>query len=281
MKRCLILIVFAVLLGVPVQAQDLKAKIYETERAFEKMAGEKGVAPAFLHFLTPNATMFMPEPVNGHEFWKKQGSTEALNWDPMWIDVSSNGIFAYSVGNSIYRAKGKDDPNAHYGNYLTIWARQPDGEYRAVLDTGITHNKKPAGGKDWRSPAAASSKSDRNAAASDSSVGFYEMAAGYPAEKAYSAYLADDAVMLREGSEPFWGKKAIVKYLKEQKQKVSFAKRKSFLEAGDVAWVTQSYRLTDKSGNEVGRGNFVQIWKLNGGKWKIAVDAFLPLPAKK
>src|SRR5688572_18363749 len=119
-------------------AQDSAQKIYETERAFEKMAAEQNIRAGFLEFLTADAVMFFPEAANARETWRARSVTPAaLTWNPILIDVSSNGALGYSIGNSIFRQNGKNDPSGVYGHYLSIWTRQPNGVYRAVLDTGI------------------------------------------------------------------------------------------------------------------------------------------------
>lgn len=260
--------------------QNSGVKVYETERTFEKMVAEKGINAGFIEFLAPDGVMFFPEAANGRETWKSRpASPAALTWNPVWIDVSSNGALAYSIGNSVYRAKGKDDPAAFYGHYISIWSRQPDGEYRAVLDTGINHEKPVAAITEWKSPAdSGKDKNEKGISAADSSVGFFEMAGSQGSEKAYKVYLADDAYLLRDGNQPFVGKKAALEFLKRGKSKITFAKRKSFIEAADLAHVYNTYSMTDKAGKEIERGNFVQVWKLRGEKWLIVADVFVPIP---
>jgi len=36
--------------------------------------------------------------------------------------------------------------------------------------------------------------------------------------------------------------------------------------------------MLDKTGAVTEKGNFVQVWKLRGGKWLIAADILAPLP---
>lgn len=91
-------------------------------------------------------------------------------------------------------------------------------------------------------------------------------------------FAADDIYLMRQGKQPFVGKKAAIEHLKTDKSRIRFAKRKSFFEAADLAYVNSTYKLVDKSGNEVEHGNFVQVWKLRSGKWKIVADVFVPVP---
>ena len=262
-------------------AQNAAQKVFETEKAFEKVVAEKGINAGFIEFMAPDGVIFTPEAVNGREAWKKRPASPAsLTWNPIWIEVSSNGALAYSIGNGIYRAKGRDDTDRSYTHYLSIWSRQPNGEYRAVMDTGITHDKPASLPTDWKSPPVSGNTKLENSAG-DHAVYFYSTVESDGALKAYKAFLADDAFLMRDGSLPFVGKKAAVEYLESTKPTIKFAKRKTFIEAGDLAWVYNLYAITDKSGVEIERGNFIQVWKLRGGKWLIAADVFAPIFVKE
>lgn len=264
----------------PTYAQSNSQKIYETERAFEKMVAEKGINQGFIKFLAPDGVMFFPEASNGREVWKSRpASPAALTWNPIWIDVSSNGALAYSIGNSVYRAKGRDDPTAYFGHYLSVWVRQPNGEYRAVLDTGINHEKPTATPTEWKSPAdSGKEKNEKGLSAADSATSFFEVADRQGSARAYKMFLADNAFVMRQEKLPFIGKKAALEAVTEGKPRIKFAKRKSFIEAADLAYVHNIYSITDKAGTEIEKGNFVQVWKLRGDKWQIVVDVFVPIP---
>lgn len=278
MKR-LLNVVIVVFLAIAAIAQSPTAKIYETEKAFEKLAAEKGVNAAFIEFMAPMGIMFVPEQRNAREFWKSiPQSTSYLTWNPIWIDVASNGMLGYSIGNSIRRPKGKDDPNEVYGHYISIWTRQSDGQYRALLDTGINHPKPASIPTEWKSPADSGiDKNEGRLSAADSAVPFYATVEAN-AVKAYKSYLTDDAIMMRSGKEPFIGKKAAVGFIESEKPTIRFSKRKSFIEGPDLAYVNNLYSIVDKTGKEVEGGNFVQVWKLRKGKWLIAADALIASP---
>lgn len=263
--------------------QEINKKIYETELAFKKMVAEKGINAGLIEYLAPDGVMFFPEAANARERWKMLPlSSATMIWNPVWIDVSSNGALAYSIGNSVYRENGQDDPIAFYGHYISIWSRQRDGEYRAVLDAGINHEKPALAPTDWKSPAdSGKEKNAKKISAADSSVGFYQTAEQQGSDKAYKEYLADDVYLLRDGKQPFIGKKAALGFLKQSKSNIKFARRKSFIEAADLAHVFNIYTITDKAGTEIERGNFIQVWKLRGDKWQIVADVFVAIPKGK
>ena len=265
----------------PAYAQDDAQKIYDTERAFEKMVAERGINAAFIEYLSPVGVMFFPEPAVAREVYaKRPPSTATLTWNPIKIEVSANGALAYSIGNSIYRANGKDDTNEIYGHYLSVWTRQPNGEYRAALDTGIHHPKPSAFKPDWKpGPSAPAETNPKNTFAGDSSVSFYRTAEERGFGRAYKMYGAEDMYLMRPGIEPVIGNEKAADHIEGRRLFVRFAKRRSFVEAGDLAYVYSTYTLFDKKGIEKEKGSFVQVWKLRGGRWLIAADVFIPIPS--
>jgi len=282
MKKLAIL--FLIIFGcASVFGQSDLQKLYDTEKAFERAAGEKGVRQAFIDFLAPDGIMFRPNPVNGREFWKNRAETPAqLLWNPNFVDVSSNGALGYTTGNSIYRPKGKDDPNAFYGQYATVWQRQPNGSYLAAIDLGISHDKPATIETEWKSPTDSGKElNEKKSSAADASTTFFETASRQGLGKAYKTFLAEDARLLREGKTPITGKQAALAEFKNDKTKAFFAKRSVFLGAADMAYISNSYTVSDKSGKQTEKGNFLQIWKLRGGKWQIVLDIFLPIPEPK
>ena len=273
------IVISIAVLGLAGMAQSPAAMIFETEKAFEKLAAEKGLNAAFIEYMAPLGVMFVPEARNAREFWKSiPQSTSYLTWNPIWIDVASNGMLAYSIGNSIRRPKGKDDPEAIYGHYISIWTRQADSQYRALLDTGINHPKPASIPTEWKSPVDSGvDKNEGRLSAADSAVPFYATVEANAA-KAYKSYLTDDAIMMRSGKEPFVGKKAAVAYIESEKPTIRFPKRKAFVDGPDLAYVYNVYSIVDTAGKEVEGGNFVQVWKLRKGKWLIAADVLIASP---
>lgn len=282
MKKIIVLLIF--ILSVNIFAQNNAQKIYETERTFEKAAAEKGINQAFIEFLADDGIIFVPLSVNGKEFWRNRPTSPAfLTWNPVFIDVSANGALAYSIGNSIYRPQGKTDANAFYGEYATVWQRQSDGNYKVVLDIGISHDKPAAIETNWKSPAVSNADSvSQQTTSTAAAQSFFEVAQTEGLSKAYKTFAADDVRFLREDSMPMTGKKAALEYLKKQKDQIKYSKRMFFVGAGDLAYLNDTYTTLSKDGKTTGRGNIVQIWKLKGGVWEIVLDvaALIPLEQK-
>lgn len=280
----LFVFVFFIFLSANVFGQvenDLRT-LAETEKSFARLATEKGTKSAFLEFTAPDGIMFSPNAVNAKEYWNARDESKALLfWQPSYVDISSNGMLGWTTGPWELRPNGKDDKPSAFGQFLTVWQKQPDGKYRFVLDIGISHAETQVTGVDWKSPSDAGREmNSRRISAGDSSNGFFQMVGQNNPAKAYKAYAAEDIRVLREGRMPIIGRDAFLSELKKNKASVAFAKRSVFFGAADLAYVASTYTMT-RADNTTEKGNYVQIWKMRGGKWQIVLDLLSPIPEEK
>src|SRR5438094_2680444 len=123
------------------RTQNRRALV-EMEHAFAKAAATKGTRDAFLEFLADDGIIFQPGPVNGKKFWGERPSRRGLlSWEPIFSDVSRAGDLGYTTGPWEFRPNGPDDQPVAFGQYFTIWKKQPDGSWKAVLDRGVSSEK--------------------------------------------------------------------------------------------------------------------------------------------
>lgn len=270
-----LLLVFAI--GTIFAQNDLN-RMVETEKAFAQMAAEKNTRAAFLEFSAADGIMFSPTAVNAKTLWTgREANSSLLAWTPAFADISSNGVLGYTTGPWELRPKGKDDAPTSFGHFVTLWQKQPDGNFKWVLDIGISHSQVPLT-TNWTSPNDAQSTSENRGSAADTSTQFFETAEKIGLEKAYKMFLADDARVYRDGKIPFTNKKNALNEIKKNKQFIRFAKRSFFTSAADLAYISNTYTYFDKSNKETEKGNFVQIWKFKQGRWQIVLDLFSLIP---
>lgn len=253
-------------------------KIVETEKAFAKAAEQKGMKNAFLEFLADDAITFNPTETNGKLYWQNQPESAArLVWSPDWADVSSDGNFGYTIGGWSFYPKGKIDQATAVGEYVTIWKKQSDGKFKAILDIGISHDKHAEHIKNWKSPTDAG-KDELKVTAPIKLDALTDIFSKELLSQGYFNYLADDAVVLRDGQEIFYGKTnafAGLEKLDKDFPKQSFLNFSADVSPvyGNMMFSKGMYQLTHRD-KTVSRYNFVQIWKYRGGKWQIVADVF-------
>lgn len=281
MKSILLIAAAAMFTG-SIVAQGALQKLVETERSFAALAGEKGTKHAFLEYTAPDGILFLPDRIKAIDYWNARNeSQELLSWAPNYADVSSNEIIGYTTGNWEYRAKEKDDAPTGFGEFVTIWQRMPDGNYKFIVDIGIGHEKPAQFSTAVAPPAYPPSANEKNSSAADSANSFFEIAGRTGLSKAYDTFAAVEVRAFREGNMPMIGKNRLISYAKSRKSRMIFMRRSSSFGSADIAYISSTYTETKDVGGGVEKGNFVQIWKLIDGRWKIVLDIFKPIPEKQ
>jgi hypothetical protein len=105
----------------------------DAEREFAADAQEEGQWTAFRKWSTPDAMMFVPQPVKARDFLRdRKDPPVALFWWPGRSYVSCDGNTAVNTGPWV-RDWGKS-----VGYFTTVWQRQTDGRWKWVYDAGDT-----------------------------------------------------------------------------------------------------------------------------------------------
>lgn len=114
------------------------------DRAFAKMAQEKGVGAAFGAYAAPNAMRFVPGPApqKGRDVILKAVTGDfadgsKLNWEPKEGVPSADGSMVVVWGRWTFTPpKSAQVGQEVHGTYLTVWAKQPDGSWKYTHDIG-------------------------------------------------------------------------------------------------------------------------------------------------
>ncbi len=144
MKTSTLLLISALLIS-SCQSSDkenLKNEILQTEKAFEKMAAEKGLADAFHYFADEQAVIKRENDtlIIGKEdimmyYANESNKNTTLNWTPDFVDVSNDGTLGYTYGKYVWKIKDKEDSITEYkGVFHTVWKKQANGEWKYVWD---------------------------------------------------------------------------------------------------------------------------------------------------
>ena len=126
--------------------EQWKSELIKTEEDFYNATQERGWGQAFIDFADDSPTLLRQDayPVIGKDalinlYKGKESNILNLKWSPLKADVSNDGSLGYTYGNWIYTFKNKEGKEENvYGNYVTIWKKHPDGEWKFVLDGGNT-----------------------------------------------------------------------------------------------------------------------------------------------
>ncbi len=116
--------------------------ILKTDRAFSARSGEVGVTQAFDEYLANDALM-LPHggsPVAGGEAihdLMSSGPEFTMTWEPRAAEVALSGDLGWSWGEYTATSIAEDgSTNTSYGKYVSIWRKQDDGSWKAIVDIG-------------------------------------------------------------------------------------------------------------------------------------------------
>lgn len=116
------------------------ASLVEAEIRFASASVEKGIRAAFLQYLADDAIVFLPEPINGKEgYGSRPESSAKLSWYPVYADISSSLDWGYTTGPYEFRPNPTDEQPTGAGFYLSVWKKQPDGQWKVAIDHGSSY----------------------------------------------------------------------------------------------------------------------------------------------
>jgi ketosteroid isomerase-like protein len=271
----------------------------DTERAFARMSQEQGIRPSFMAFIADDGILFRPTAVKGKQWMKENPVPESdkrpqLSWQPTFADISRSEDMGYTTGPWEFKSDINDVKPVAFGNFLTVWKRQPDGSWKFAIDLGISNPQPTESPVPWQLP--------KNYKAPKRMKGFWTFDSDAllardrefsnasvtgSAQKAFDAYAADDVRVFRNGQPPLIGKAAAMGVLPESS--VVWSWEPAFADVSqsdDLGYVYGTYEVTQKNlgpktpkmPQKVEVGNYYRIWKKQGGTWKVVADLLDPVP---
>jgi ketosteroid isomerase-like protein len=122
--------------------KDESKLLSDTDRFYSALSAEKGMNTSFLEMFDSAGVMLNANhmPIEGFEAIKaslmsESDSTFTLTWEPKFARIATSGELGYTYGT--YQIKDKaTDSITGVGKYATIWIKQKDGQWKAILDTG-------------------------------------------------------------------------------------------------------------------------------------------------
>jgi ketosteroid isomerase-like protein len=290
MREIVSLVVFAGLLfaradggGVSPALQEL----VDTERAFARSAVQKGIRDSFLEYFADDAISIAPAPKPAKPEIQSRPSRPfselELTWEPRTGDVAASGDLGWLTGPSTFIDHTASAPQPRYGNYLSIWRREPAGQWRVLIDIGC-QVPEPASFAPgfvalalehrWSGRSGDASAASSSLTAADRSLNT-ALAGGRTAE-AYAAVLADTSRLHRPGVALHTGRDAIVSWLEQQPHRTTTAHSTAAhtAAAGDLGY---GYGLYEIDTTPAQRGAYLRVWARDaGGRWWLMADVTEP-----
>jgi len=266
-----------------------------TERAFSALSVERGMRDAFTHFMAEDGLLFQPLPVNGKQSWSARAPSPAtLIWEPSHAEMAFAGDLGWTTGPWEYRpprdSTGAPPPPERiaHGHFISVWTSQPDGQWRVVIDKGISHAKpesslstvefkaKPA--HTWLA-GLNNHKSRANLTSSDRRYARDAMKLG---AAALDVWATEDVRLNREGDFPVEGRDTArtklevapaIMRLRPHGARVSLS--------DDLGYTYGTIERAPLQGEKPASSTYLHVWRKEADrKWRIAVIVENPIPPR-
>lgn len=296
-RSILVAALLATIIASSVPAQDrrivepLMAMIM-TERAFSRMSEEKGIRESFTEFIAEDGILFRPRAVFGKKWMQENPlppskTRPLLVWQPIFAGISHAGDLGYTTGPWQFKNDIKDAKFSGFGNFMTVWKKQPDGKWKFVVDLGVSNPepKKPSL-LTYGEPASGRFTRDVEKGRSDlqnTERDFSKASAKRGAVEAFLAYASSDVRVFRNNKQPFIGRKAAVSAWTPLAIEWTWTTQSADVsKSGDLGYSYGLYAMRDKAANSITEtGNYMRVWKRVNGEWKLLLDLTDPHPPEK
>ncbi|HAF15956.1 MAG TPA: hypothetical protein DCK93_04530 [Blastocatellia bacterium] len=271
--------------------------LVDTERAFARMSQEKGTRPAFMAFIAEDGILFRPTAVKGKQWMidhplPPSDKRPLLSWQPMFAEVARAGDMGYTTGPWEYKDDIHDAKPTAFGNFVTVWKRQADGEWKFAIDLGISHPEPvqpvqlwdlPTGYKQPSKGRVVNVKAARTALLARDRD-FFNASSRWGILRSFQIFAADDVRLFGEGKLPVVSKERASVALSQGLIAWSWQPTSADVSrSGDLGYTHGLYQLKSTTlGNSLTeKGNYLRIWKKQNGIWKVVLDLANPRPPEE
>ena len=266
-----------------VDLEKAVGSLIAAEKAYAKLAGEKGFRDASISVFADDAVIFAPNAVNGKKFWRDAKENPVITWRPIFASISRSGELGYTTGPSEYRRSPNAEKPDGFGHFLTIWRKDAKGVWRVALDVGLDHPQPQEAETEIRTYIPDSPLLQPESASTDLDKVQSDFTESLRDDEADAVidHASDDIRVYRRGQLPAVGKTAAEKMLADEDAKTSRAPQGAGTSNPiDVAYEYGTY--ASESDNPTQCGTYVSIWRLDSdGAWKIALDLQKSAPPEK
>lgn len=261
--------------------------LVSAEQAFARMSLAKNTRDAFVANLAEDCVMFRPLPENGYELYRARPVTAAkLAWEPAYAEVSAAGDLGVTTGPWEFTPPpGGASTEMSYGQFFSVWRRQPGKPWKVALDFGVSHAKPDAelGATTLTAGPAHSGGADAADAAA-SVLARFDARLGHVAHdlnpaRAVVITTTDDLRYLVEGQQPREGEDAR-NAMSAMPSRVEYHTLGSGVaSSADLGY---SYGVREDSSDVAGHAPdstvYVHVWRrADAGPWKISLAVEKPI----
>ena len=252
-----------------------------SELAFAKRSVEQGMRAEFIEYFADDGINFAPDPGNTRARYRARPEAIEpfiLDWHPAIAAVARAGDLGFTTGPYAITGRAPAVREPAQGMFFSVWRRQPDGDWRVIVDGGAPTRAPVPDAAFGEDPQPLISIAKAAGAAGQKTL--FELEAqplfGEPAAaNGYAALLADEARLVIGPTPPALGRDAIVALLAERQLKFRWETLAAGVSRSDDLGYSYG-RLHLLAAREKTTGHYVHVWMRDrGGHWRIVAELML------
>ncbi len=271
-----------------INSQEKKMDVYQTgmklikaEYAFAEATKNSTMRDGFLKFISDDGILFRPGPVNGKEFLEKSEATSGLLlWYPTTSFISSSGDLGVNSGPWNFKKTAEEESIA-FGQFLTVWEKQPDGNWKFLIDVGIGHPKPEEVKEGIENSVVIDKPEKENTKNYNNILEIEKNFISASTNENYKSIINDETTFLRNNRLP------INNEITEQflSQLIGITKWETLggksSAANDVAYTYGKGTALDYDMNPVYEFYYLHVWLNNKGSWKLLYNVVNEIEKEK
>lgn len=259
------------------------------EAKFAAYSVKNGMRAAFLEFFADQSWLLRPDLVDATAWLLARPDPPiVLDWKSLRTILSASGDLGFSTGPWIRRSKANPNAAAAHGQFFSVWQKQKNGEWKVLIDHGISHEASATPDALPTKPLVglALAKLKADVLVYDAEKDFVHRTMSLDSQYAYIDRITNRTVLLRDGQFPIEGKAAVMKYVNSQEGTWTWTpKLKGASSANDLAYVVGNVTGETQSG-ESRNGHYIRVWVRDASgeaptRWTIAAEILTLEPQGK
>jgi ketosteroid isomerase-like protein len=257
------------------------------ERAFAQRATVAGWKQAFIEYFADDAIGFDGDKTAPAKDQVRQAPDPPkdlqLLWEPRYGDAAASGELGWLTGPSTTINPARNNGAPRYGNYASVWKRQPDGSYKVLIDVGINVPMAASFAPGFtRAPAADRYRGNDSVMAATAALRGADRTLNEAAQlsqaEAFNGRVAPGARFHRNGVMPVTGDREVADWLKTQPAWAASSTRGvDVAESRDLGYTYGTYATSPQGAAEAEKGFYTRVWTRGAnGAWKVVLDVLQP-----
>jgi hypothetical protein len=258
-------------------AMDDARSLAAAESAFAAHSLREDMRAAFLAHFAPDGVFVRGGWVNAREWLAPRGAPPiVLDWRPAHTESAASGDMGLSTGPWKITSKADAKAAPAYGQFVSIWKREPGQPWRVAVDLGISHAAPVFWDKPLETVAVATEPAPAGDTIEAAERRFAEDVEAQGTRAAYGKHGSSSLRLYRSDIAPMVGKQAALAWPGLSGEPRAWTVEKSeAARSNDFGYARGSYAASRGAATA---GWYMRAWHREGGAWRIALDVTNPAP---